>query len=65
MLTFKSYIAEAALKTSDIGKDARLELFAKNIWAGKEQEAESGTGIIITKIIVRKGAYKKGKKGRY
>ena len=54
MQTFKSYIAEATLSKTDIGKDARLETFADNVWAGKAQKAESGSDIIISKIKIGK-----------
>ena len=54
MLRFKEYLAEATLSTTDIGKGERLGLFAANVWAGKAQEAESGTDITITKITISK-----------
>ena len=57
MLTFKGFISEASLTKTDIGKDARLELFAKNIWAGEAQKAESGADIIISKIKIDKSEY--------
>ena len=57
MKSFKSYIAEATLSKTDIGKDARLETFADNVWAGKAQKAESGTDIIISKIKIGKLEY--------
>ena len=58
MLRFKEYLAEATLSTTDIGKGERLGLFAANVWAGKAQEAESGTDITITKITISKGKKK-------
>ena len=52
MHSFKSFLSEASLSKTDIGKRNNLQFFADLIWDGKTHEAVSGSDITISKLKI-------------
>ena len=52
MHSFKSFLSEASLSKTDIGKRNNLQFFADKIWDGKTHEVVSGSDITISKLKI-------------